>query len=68
MRPKNRPPLLSLALAAVLLIFTAGTVWADPIIWGDYTTDEDNQNNNGFGEADHDMDGEGRNGGVGTCD
>jgi hypothetical protein len=41
----------------VLLVFTASTVWADPIIWGDFTTDEDNQTNNGLGGADGDLDG-----------
>jgi hypothetical protein len=46
-----------LALAAVLLALTVAPAWADPIIWGDFTTDEDNQNNDGFGVADHDMDG-----------
>ena len=53
----RRKTLVSFGLATVLLCSLVGTALADPIIWGDFTTDEDNQVNEGWGGADGDLDG-----------
>jgi hypothetical protein len=57
MAHRRKTFMLSLGLATVLMITTVGTALADPIIWGDFTTDQDNQENNGNGKADGDLDG-----------
>jgi hypothetical protein len=48
---------LSLALAVVLLFSTFGTTGSSELVWGDFTTDEDNQQNPGWGGSDGDLDG-----------
>ncbi|MBI3763906.1 MAG: hypothetical protein HY260_18845 [Chloroflexi bacterium] len=48
--------LLSAGLAAVMLFSIVGTALANPV-WGDFTTDEDNENNFFWGGADGDLDG-----------
>jgi hypothetical protein len=41
----------------VLLLTTFGTAGSDEILWGDFTTDQDNQANQGWGGSDGDLDG-----------
>ncbi len=57
MNHRRRTLIWSIGLATVLLGSLVGTALADPIIWGDFTTDEDNQVNFGWGGADGDLDG-----------